>query len=151
MSGVDFEALFKSPLDDLPEPRNGWGHVIAGLVTGAVVAALLALAFGGEEAVSTAAGGTTSTATAPSPLPPLEPSRFPPGHAEIAPEIGAAPVELVLGEDTVLLSFVTSVAREADPQEELWPVGGTWTLEDDAGCAAGLTRVSLRCCTGGVL
>jgi hypothetical protein len=140
MSGVDYEELFRSPLDD-QRPDAGWMAGGSGLVAGVLVAVLLSIVLGPADetnlATETAVPGTVA------PPPAAIAADFPAGYVEIVPELAAKPSELIRGDETIILSFTTAVKRGSDPLNATWPIGGTWWLEAASGTGVESSRVIL--------
>ena len=135
MSDVDYEELFRSPLDDPnPESKPGWAPVGAGVLIGVGAALLTVVLWGGDETgeVSTEVPGSSAAlpVTAPAEL-----LQYPPGYQEFVPGLGIRAQEIIAEDDVVTVAFSTVVERSADPLAQTWPLGGKWWLEsaDDSG------------------
>ena len=141
MREIDYAELFKSPLDDEPDRReHRWGPIVWGLIVGILLVAGLDALNDADEATApppTTAPTTTPVTSTPTVL------QFPPGFVEVAPGLAAWPVELVLGDDAVLVTFHTAVQRGADPVETAWPIGGAWWLETADNTGVESSRVVL--------
>lgn len=147
MSGTDFEELFKSPLDPPREDDRVWFPLAFGAVAGfAAAAALLLLGGGGSEVAATTSAPTPVTTSA-AVATPLE---YPAGYVEIAPDLAARPVAVVVGDEAVTVSFVTVVSRGSNPAVPNWPLGGSWLLEAADGGVVSSDRVVLSRFSPGV-
>jgi hypothetical protein len=144
MAGPDFEELFKSPLDAPPgDDERGWLSPLLGVLTGLVATSvvLLILGGGGDAAATTTSNLPTATPTSAAPAAPAP--DYPAGYVEMAPDLAARPVATVVGDETIRVSFVTVVARDADPLAPRWPLGGSWVLQAADGSAVASDRVIL--------
>lgn len=143
MSDIDYEELFRSPLDDpdvSESPR--WGPPGAGLLVGIGMVLLLGALSAGSGADTLPVDGTTSSTTiAPAVAGPV--TQYPPGYQEFVPGLGIRAEEVIGGEETITVAFTTAVERGGDPLEPLWPVGGTWWLAATDGSGAESDRVVL--------
>lgn len=143
MTDIDYQELFRSPLGDPDrDGQSGWGIVFAGFVLGAVVAIVIAALIGDEEQPANAAT-TSLPMTLAGAAANVVAQEYPPGYVEIGTSIAAKPVELIVGDETVVLAFSLASARDTDPLESAWPVGGTWWLEAADGTGVESTRVIL--------
>ncbi len=139
MSGIDYEELIRSPLDDLDSRGpSRWGPVLGGVVVGAIVGYLIMVLLGGgdeapeAEAVSDATTTTMIEVTAP---------QYPLGFVELVPGLAARPEEIVIEDGTITVGFTSAVERGQDPAETPWPRGGSWLLETTSGETVFSSRV----------
>ncbi len=141
MSGIDYEELIRSPLDDLnsDEEKTGWLQVVAGLVVGIGAGLLLISVFGGSTA-NVEAPPVVETATTAAVVELVSPD-YPEGFTELVPGIGATVSEIVRTDEAIAVVFLLAVARGGDALARDWPVGGTWLLESSSGTVAQSTRV----------
>ncbi len=140
MSGVDYEELIRSPLDDLNEPRpGGWGLAVVGGAVGLAVGVVLVGLLGAEEPQVAAPEITTTTVAAAAPVEIVD--DYPEGFVEMVADVAAKPTEVVLDGDSITVAFSVATKRGADPLEVDWPVGGTWVLESASGAVAESSRV----------
>ncbi|MDJ0954282.1 MAG: hypothetical protein QNJ81_11445 [Acidimicrobiia bacterium] len=141
MSGIDYEELIRSPLDDVPEKSGtGWSVLIGGLGLGMALGLLVALGLGGgddEPAVAADPATTTSTTAAPV----AEPSEYPVGFVELGAGFAAKSGEVILGDELITVAFTAAARRGDDPQDVAWPVGGSWLLESASGTVVESSRV----------
>lgn len=140
MSDIDYEELFRSPLDN-QRPAVGWMAAGSGLVAGILVAVLLSIVLGTanetNQATETSDPGTAA------PPPEAIAADFPAGYVEIVPDLAAKPSELIRGDEVIILAFTTAVKRGSDPLNPTWPIGGTWWLEAASGTGVESSRVIL--------
>jgi len=146
VSGIDFEELLQSPLD---EPRGargeGWWPAIVGLVVGLIGSALLTSfvrGTGGEDEEALPTTTQISTTEAPANEPP-QALDYPAGYEEIAAGVAAKPSEVIFGTETITVALTTVVKRDMDPLDNGWPLGGRWRLEAPDGAVADSIRVIL--------
>lgn len=143
MSDIDYEELFRSPLDD-PAAETGWAVGVGGLMAGILTAVLIsAVLGGGGETESASDSPPALIPSTSSPGPAAIATEFPPGFLEYVPGLGIRPSELLLGDETITLAFTTAVARGGDPLDPIWPIGGTWWLETADGTGVESSRVIL--------
>lgn len=143
MSEIDYQELFRSPLDD-PD-MQGSGKLVpvgGGLVAGVAAALLIGLILGGgNEAISES---TVALQTTEAIVPTVEESTdYPAGYVEIVPGLAVRPGELIRSEEFITLSFTAAAARGGDPLQPIWPVGGTWWLETADGAGVESSRMIL--------
>lgn len=144
MSDIDYEELFRSPLDDADSTGgSGWAPLGGGLVIGVVAVLVAATLWGGGDVEPAAVATTTSSTQPSSPVAAGEPSPFPPGYNEYVPGLGIRPEEVVISDEVISVTFTTAVERAGDPLRQSWPLGGTWWLEAADGSGVASTRVVL--------
>lgn len=143
MSGIDYEELIRSPLDDLDTDVESvsWVYVVAGLVVGIGISLLLASLFG-DSATTVEPSIVVETPEVATVVDLVSPD-YPEGFTELVPGIGAAVSEIVRTDETVAVTFLLAVARGEDVLARTWPLGGTWSLESLSGTVAQSTRVVL--------
>lgn len=149
MSDIDYEELFRSPLDD-PDGSEppGWGSSGAGLLIGIGMVLVLGALRAGTGAETPAVDASTSTTTTSAVAGPATP--YPPEYQEFVPGLGIRAEEVIGGEETITVAFTTAVERGGDPLEPLWPIGGTWWLAATDGSGAESDRVVLGRLSPGV-
>ena len=143
MSEIDYQELFRSPLDDSDMQRSSKLAPVGGGLVAGVAAALLigGILGGGNEAVSEPVDVSPITETT---LPTaVEATNYPAGYVEILPGLAVKPSELIRSEESITLSFTAAAARGGDPLQPIWPVGGTWWLETADGAGAESSRMIL--------
>lgn len=130
MSGIDYEELIRSPLDDIESSSGGnWGIAVIGAVVGLGVGLLMS-GLGAEPVdVPTTTVPPATTTAAPAAIT----ADYPADYTEILPGLAVRPEELILGEDSITVAFSSVVLRGEDPALAHWPVGGTWLLESQSG------------------
>ncbi len=139
MSGIDYEELIRSPLDDLPEKSGaGWSVLLGGIGLGLALGLLVTLGLGGGDDEPVAAADTSTSTTAASVA---EPTEYPDGFVELAAGFAAKSGEVILGDELITVAFTTSARRGEDPQDVAWPVGGNWLLESVSGTVVESSRV----------
>lgn len=143
MSEIDYEELFRSPLDD-PESAgtNGWMPAGGGLLAGVAIVLLAGALWGGSDVGTESVVTSTSLTASPASVA-EEPSRYPAGYQEYVPGLGIRVGEVIEGDEVITVAFTTAMERGSDPFDELWPVGGTWWLETSDGSSAESSRVVL--------
>ena len=143
MSDIDYEELFRSPLDE-PDAAGdpGWAPLGVGLLVG-VAAVLLVATFRGSDEQATDIAVESTTSWAPPVAVVVEASPFPSGYQEFVPGLGARAEEIVIGDDAITVAFTTVVERGGEPLNQDWPIGGTWWLEAEDGSGAESDRVVL--------
>ena len=104
MSGIDYEELIRSPLDDLDEQAgNDWVPATIGAVIGLLLGYLLTVGLGGGEGEPAAATSSTTTTT----TAPVAPADYPSGFDEVAPGLAASSDEIILGDEVITVAFTT--------------------------------------------
>ena len=141
MSDVDYEELFRSPLDE-PDAGGGpgWAPLGAGLLVGVLVILLTAALLGGSEVATAPDTSATPSSEPPATVAPLV-TPYPPGYQEYVPGLGLRAEEIVVGDDVVTVAFTTAVERDGDPLDQAWPIGGSWVLAGADGSATESRRV----------
>lgn len=152
MSDIDYEELFRSPLDDADSTGgSGWAPFGGGLVVGVIAVLVSAMLWGGGDAEPAAVATAASSGQPSSPVAAAEPSPFPPGYNEYVPGLGIRPEEIVISDEVISVIFTTAVERGGDPLRQSWPLGGTWWLETADGSGVASTRVVLGRSSPGAL
>lgn len=137
MSGIDYEELIKSPLDDAETVSGAsWSSAVPGAAVGLLLGWILTLA-GGEDV----APPTTSEATTTSPPGVAVTADYPPDYTELAPGVAASGSQVVLDDGSIVVAFTTATQRGIDPEEVAWPIGGSWLLESESGATLESARV----------
>jgi hypothetical protein len=141
VSGIDYEELIRSPLDDLyPGPSSPWAAMLGGLIAGLIVGYLVIVLIGGYGGTPTTVASSVETSTSIVPAETVAPD-YPAGYLEFAPDVAARPEVLYVEDNTVTVAFTSVVSRGSDPATIPWPHGGSWLLQTDSGATLRSSQV----------